>query len=124
MPESEEQTQRLRNERDRLQAEVTALRFEQMKQDIAVLKQQLAEIQSLPHAEAGHLEYLATQTEPVEEDRIHDAVQARRATIQRTLRKFVDDGQVKRSGDGINSHGEQWRHGPERAETAKEPVDH
>ena len=66
MPESEEQTQRLRNERDRLQAEVTALRFEQMKQDIAVLKQQLAEIQSLPHAEAGLLEYLATQTEPVE----------------------------------------------------------
>src|SRR5215471_8266165 len=109
MPESEEQTQRLRNERDRLQAEVTALRFEQMKQDIAVLKQQLAEIQSLPHAEAGLLEYLATQTEPVEEDRIHDAVQARRATIQRTLRKFVDDGQVKRSGGGFNSHGERWR---------------
>jgi len=75
-------------------------RIERLMNEIATLKVQVAEVQSLRQAEARVMEYLGTQTEPVDEDRIHDAVATRRATIQRTLRKCVDDGQVKRSGAG------------------------
>ena len=93
---------------ERLEHQLRTLRVERLKQDTATLKDQLA-ASSPDTTEASLLEYLRTQTEPVEEDRIHEAVHARRATIQKTLRKFVDDGQVKRSGGGINSHGERWR---------------
>jgi hypothetical protein len=52
--------------------------------------------------EAGHeiLAWLGTQAEPVAEKTIHEAVEGRRATLQRALRKMVDDGTVERTGRG------------------------
>jgi hypothetical protein len=53
-------------------------------------------------------EYLATQTEPVEENLIHEAIEARRATKQKALRKLVDAGKVKRTGTG--KKGDRYRY--------------
>src|SRR5262249_32621559 len=53
-------------------------------------------------------EFLATQTEPVEESEIHDAIEARRAIKQKALRKLVADGKVERTGTG--KKGDRYRY--------------
>jgi len=75
-----------------------------MQHEIATLRDQLAEVQSLRHAEAAVRDYLASQPEAIKEDRIHAAVAARRATLQRALRQAVEDGKVKRIGRGIKGN--------------------
>ncbi len=54
------------------------------------------------------LEYLAAQSEPVEEGAIHDAVEARRAVKQKALRRLVSDGEVVRTGSG--KRGDPYRY--------------
>lgn len=44
------------------------------------------------------VEWLKTRTEPVREDAIHEAVEARRATKQRVLRRLVEEGRMVRTG--------------------------
>jgi hypothetical protein len=52
--------------------------------------------------EAGReiLAWLRTQPEPIDEKTIHEAVEGRRATKQRALRRLVDDGLIERTGRG------------------------
>jgi hypothetical protein len=58
--------------------------------------------QDADDSEAGReiLAWLRTQSEPVDEKTIHEAVEGRRATKQRALRRLVDDGGVERTGGG------------------------
>jgi predicted transcriptional regulator len=77
-----------------LRRQLAEIQIQRMQNEIATLRNQLAEVQSLHQAEAGVMEYLATQTEPVDEDRIHAAVKNRRATLLKALRRLVQDGKV------------------------------
>src|SRR5215475_1774893 len=81
------------------------IRIALMIEEVKRLKVQWAQIQinrlRMKIAQADVLNYLAIQAEPVAEERIHKAVQGRRATIQKALRKLVDAGKVKRSGCGV-----------------------
>ena len=54
------------------------------------------------------LEFLETQTEAVEENVVHEAVEARRAIKQKALRKLVGDGKVTRIGTG--KKGDRYRY--------------
>jgi hypothetical protein len=46
------------------------------------------------------LEWLGTQTDTVEERAIHDAVDGRKATKERALRRLFDEGKIIRTGGG------------------------
>ena len=59
-------------------------------------------------AAKGILEFLSTQTESVEENAIHEAVEARRVVKQRSLRGLVSDGKVRRTGTGRK--GDKYRY--------------
>jgi hypothetical protein len=46
------------------------------------------------------LEWLGTQTDPVAERVIHDAVEGRKATKERALRRLFEEGKIIRTGGG------------------------
>src|SRR5262249_26161745 len=54
------------------------------------------------------LEYLGSQTEPVEEREIHEAVEARRSNKQKAIRKLVAEGNVVRTETG--KKGDRYRY--------------
>ena len=81
-----------------LRNQLAEIQIERMKSEIARLRGQLAEMQALHRAQDAVVQYLATQTEAIDEDQIQ--VKARRATLQKALRQLVAAGKVNRVGAG------------------------
>jgi hypothetical protein len=77
--------------------ELDPRRIERLRNEIASLKAKVAEVQSLRQAEAGVMEYLASQTEAVDRDCIYGV---RRGLLLKALRRLVQDGRVTRTGTG------------------------
>jgi hypothetical protein len=106
--------ERLRNELDTLRAQLAEIQIQRMQNEITTLTNQLAEVQSLRQAQASILEYLASQPEAIDEDRIHAAVKNRRVILLKALRRLLADGKVIRTGAGKKAS--PYRHGTRKPE--------
>ena len=80
-------------------------RIERLMNEIATLRNQVAQMQSLRQAEAGVMAYLRNQTEALDRDHIHGV---RRGLLLKALHRLVQDGQVTRTGSG--QRGDRYRY--------------
>ena len=101
-------------------------RIERLMNEIATLRNQVAQVQSLRQAEAGVIEYLKNQTEAVDRDCIYGV---RRGLLLKALGRLVQVGQVIRTGTG--QRGDRYRYqvagtrnGDERGNGGTEPDEH
>ena len=95
-------------------------RIERLMNEIATLRNQVAQMQSLRQAEAGVMAYLRNQTEALDRDHIHGV---RRGLLLKALHRLVQDGQVTRTGSG--QRGDRYRYQvAERGNGRTEPVEH
>jgi len=95
-------------------------RIERLLNEIATLRNQVAQVQSLRHAEAGVMEYLRTQTEAVDRDCIYGV---RRGLLLKALGRLVQAGQVIRIGTG--QRGDRYRYQVAACgNEGTEPVEH
>ena len=80
-------------------------RIERLWTEIATLRNQVAQAQSLRQAEAGVMEYLRNQTEAIDRDCIYGV---RRGLLLKALGRLVQAGQVMRIGTG--QRGDRYRY--------------